>query len=62
MFDILKTAIGTGGPLLVEHKGRIISEQCILITHEHVNKMIDKLKNINFIKIEQTSDRSFFDL
>jgi len=48
MFDILKTTIGTGGPLLVEHKGRIISEQCILITHEHVNKMIDKLKKYQF--------------
>jgi len=59
MFEIMRTSIGTGGPLLVEYKGRIICEHCIIITQEHVNRMVRKLSDISFNKIEQTSDRSF---
>jgi len=44
---------------LVEHKGRVICEQCMIITQDHVNRMIDKIKDVKFTKIEQTSDRSF---
>lgn len=59
MLDIIRAVVGTGGPLLVEHKGRVMCEQCMIITQDHVNRMIDKIKDVKFTKIEQTSDRSF---
>ena len=59
MFEIMKASIGNSGPLLVEHKGCIICEHCIIITQDHVNRMVRKLRDISFTKIEQTSDRSF---
>jgi propanediol utilization protein len=59
MFDILKTTVGTGGPLLIEHKGRIMCENCVIIAERHIERMIEKVKNLKFSKIEQTSDRSF---
>lgn len=59
MLEILNSVLGTGGPLVIEHRGKIFVQQCILITSEHVDKMKEKLKQIDFTKIEQTSDRSF---
>lgn len=59
MLDILRTTVGTGGPLVIEHKGRIMSENCLIIAERHIESMIEKLKNFKISKIEQTSDRSF---
>jgi hypothetical protein len=59
MLEIMKASIGTSGPLLVEHRGCIMCEHCIIITQDHVNRMVRKLRDISFTKIEQTSDRSF---
>jgi len=59
MFDILKTTVGTGGPLLIEYKGRIMCENCVIIAERHIERMIEKVKDFKFSKIEQTSDRSF---
>jgi propanediol utilization protein len=59
MLDILRTTVGTGGPLVIEHKGRIMTENCTIIAERHIESMIEKLKNLNISKIEQTSDRSF---
>jgi len=59
MLDILRTTVGTGGPLLIEHKGQIMTENCLIIAERHIESMIQRVKNINFSKIEQTSDRSF---
>jgi hypothetical protein len=59
MLDILRTAVGTGGPLVIEHNGRILTENCMIIAERHVENVIEKIKNIKFTKIEQTSDRSF---
>jgi propanediol utilization protein len=59
MLDILKTTVGTGGPLLIEYNGHIMTENCIIIAERHIERMIEKMKSIKFSKIEQTSDRSF---
>jgi len=34
-------------------------EKCMVITNEHVLNIQNKLENINYSKIEQTTDRSF---
>jgi virulence-associated protein VapD len=59
MFEILNSTIGTGGPLIIEHKGQIICEHCMIIDTKHIKRMIEKIKDVKFTKIEQTSDRSF---
>ena len=59
MLEILNSTIGTGGPLVIEHKGRIICEPCMIIDMKHVSRIIEKIKDMKFTKIEQTSDRSF---
>jgi len=59
MLNLIKYTVGTNGPLLVEHNGRILSETCVIITEKHANKMIKRLENLKINHIEQTSDRSF---
>lgn len=59
MLDILRTTVGTGGPLLIEYKGQIMTENCLIIAERHIESMIEKMKKLKFSKIEQTSDRSF---
>ena len=59
MHAILQSAVGRPGPLIVEHKGDMIIEKCMIITNKHVLNIQNKLKNINYSKIEQTTDRSF---
>lgn len=59
MFEALQAAIGERGPLIVEHEGSIFFEDCYLICEKHVLNMIEKIKAINFITIEQTTERSF---
>ena len=56
---ILQSVVGRPGPLIVEHKGDMFIEKCMVITNEHVLNIQNKLENINFSKIEQTTDRSF---
>ena len=56
---ILQSVVGRPGPLIVEHKGDMIIEKCMIITNKHVLNIQNKLKNINYSKIEQTTDRSF---
>lgn len=56
---ILQSVVGGPGPLIVEHKGDVIIEKCMIITNKHVLNIQNKLENINFSKIEQTTDRSF---
>jgi hypothetical protein len=59
MLNILNATIGTGGPLVVEHRGKIFVEHCVLISTDHIERMKARIKKIAFNKIEQTSDRSF---
>ena len=59
MHAILQSVVGRPGPLIVEHKGDMIIEKCMIITNKHVKNIQNKLKDINFTKIEQTTDRSF---
>jgi hypothetical protein len=59
MFEILNSAIGTGGPLVIEHRGKILVENCVLISTDHIERMKKRIKTLVFSKIEQTSDRSF---
>jgi|TARA_B110000003_G_C16651358_1_gene534292 hypothetical protein len=59
MHAILQSVVGGPGPLIVEHNGQIFIENCFTITHKHVNSIHEKIKSINFSKIEQTTDRSF---
>lgn len=59
MFEILNAAVGTGGPLLIEHKGRIMTENCVIIAERHIERMKERIKKLAISKIEQTSDRSF---
>jgi len=56
---ILQSVVGRPGPLIVEHKGDVIIEKCMIITNKHVLNIQNKLENINYSKIEQTTDRSF---
>jgi hypothetical protein len=56
---ILQSVVGGPGPLIVEHKGDMFIEKCMIITNEHVLNIQNKLRDINFTKIEQTTDRSF---
>ena len=56
---ILQSVVGSPGPLIVEHKGDMIIEKCMIITNKHVLNIQNKIENINFSKIEQTTDRSF---
>ena len=59
MLDILRTTVGTGGPLLIEYKGQIMTENGLIIAELHIERLVEKMKNLKFSKIEQTSDRSF---
>jgi hypothetical protein len=56
---ILQSVVGRPGPLIVEHKGDMIIEKCMIITNKHVLNIQNKLRDINYSKIEQTTDRSF---
>ena len=56
---ILQSVVDSPGPLIVEHKGDMIIEKCMIITNKHVLNIQNKIENINFSKIEQTTDRSF---
>jgi len=44
---------------VVEHRGKIFVEHCVLISTDHIERMKARIKKIAFSKIEQTSDRSF---
>lgn len=57
--SLIQSVIGTAGPLIVEHNGRIMIENCMTIRRTNIENMIKKLEKINFSKIEQTTDRSF---
>jgi len=56
---ILQSVVGSPGPLIVEHNGQMFIEKCMIITNKHVLNIQNKLRDINFTKIEQTTDRSF---
>jgi len=56
---IPQSVVGGPGPLIVEYNGQIFIENCFTITNKHLNNINEKIKNITFSKIEQTTDRSF---
>lgn len=58
-FGILESVVGTYGPLIVEHRGKLHTEMCYKIERYHVDRMIKKIKDIPFKYISQTTDRSF---
>lgn len=58
-FGILESVVGTYGPLIVEHRGKLHTEMCYKIERHHVDRMINKIKDIPFTYISQTTDRSF---
>ena len=59
MHAILQSVVGVPGPLIVEYNGQMFIENCFTITDKHVLNIQNKLKDVNFSKIEQTTDRSF---
>jgi hypothetical protein len=59
MHTIPQSVVGGPGPLIVEYNGQIFIENCFTITNKHLNNINEKIKNITFSKIEQTTDRSF---
>jgi hypothetical protein len=59
MIEALQAAIGESGPLIVEHGNTIFFENCVTIYEKNVLNMIEKIKNIMFTRIEQTTERSF---
>ena len=59
MFDILQSVVGSYGPLIVEFRGKLYTEMCYVIEERHVRNMIEKIKDISFTEISQTTDRSF---
>jgi CRISPR/Cas system CSM-associated protein Csm3 (group 7 of RAMP superfamily) len=59
MRHLLQSVIGTPGPLIVEADGKVFFEQCMTIRECHVDKMYERVKDVNPSKIIQTSDRSF---
>jgi len=59
MLDILQSVVGNYGPLIVEYKGKLYTEMCYVIEERHVANMIDKIKDISYSEISQTTDRSF---
>jgi len=59
MIPILQSVVGRPGPLIVEYQGEMIIEKCFTITDKHVNNLYDRIKNLNYSKIEQTTDTSF---
>ena len=59
MLDILQSVVGNYGPLIVEYKGKLYTEMCYVIEERHVRNMVEKIKDISFTKISQTTDRSF---
>jgi propanediol utilization protein len=59
MHAILQSVVGRPGPLIVEHKGDMIIEKCMIITNKHVKNINEKIEKLKFSKIEQTTDRSF---
>ena len=59
MHAILQSVVGGPGPLIVEYKGQIFIEHCMMITDKHVNNMKNRLKDIQFSRVIQTTDRSF---
>ena len=59
MLDILQSVVGNYGPLIVEYKGKLYTEMCYVIEARHVRNMVEKIKDISFTEINQTTDRSF---
>ena len=59
MFDILQSVVGNYGPLIVEHKGELYKEYGYMISEKNVENIIERIKHIQYLKISQTSDRSF---
>lgn len=57
--NLIQSVIGNAGPLIVEHNGHIMIENCITIHKRNIENIIKKLEKIKFSKIEQTTDRSF---
>jgi len=56
---ILQSVVGSPGPLIVEYDGQLFIENCFVISDKQVNNIFTKIKNINCLRIEQTTDRSF---
>ena len=57
--NLISSVIGNAGPLIVEHNGTIMIENCMTIRQKNIENIIKKLEKIRFSKIEQTTDRSF---
>lgn len=60
MIPILQSVVGGPGPLIVESNGQIFIENCLTISDKHVENIYNKIKHIEVLRIEQTTDRSFF--
>jgi|TARA_Y100000389_G_scaffold190270_1_gene214955 hypothetical protein len=58
-FSILESVIGTYGPLIIEYRHKLYTEKCYKIEQKHVDHIIKKIEDFSFIRISQTSDRSF---
>ena len=61
MIHLLQSVIGTPGPLIVEADGNLFIENCVMITERVVEKMYERIKDVDARKMTftQTTDRSF---
>jgi hypothetical protein len=59
MIPILQSVVGGPGPLIVEYDGQVFIEKCFIISNKHVTNIENKLKNVQYSKVLQTTDRSF---
>jgi propanediol utilization protein len=50
MHAILQSVVGRPGPLIVEHKGDMIIEKCMIITNKHVKNINEKIEKYKVIQ------------
>lgn len=55
----LRRLVGEPGPLVIETQHGLISEPCVVIKEEHIQRVAKQVGDTHDIYLEQTSDRSF---
>lgn len=55
----MESAISKNGPLIVEYSGRLFMEHCVVITEQNVKNMLEKIKDIPYSYLQQTTETSF---
>ncbi|MAT00023.1 MAG: hypothetical protein CML41_00765 [Rhodobacteraceae bacterium] len=55
----MESTISKRGPLVVEYNGRLFIEHCYIITEKNIENMLEKIKDIPYTRVEQTTETSF---